>query len=50
MDSTLGVLPEPGAEAEDVDGLLAAHHGLALPLVIIGNMANDALKMKNRLN
>ena len=46
VGAILGILPEPGAEAEDVDGLFAAYHGLPLPLLISGNMANDALKYK----
>ena len=46
VGAILGPLPEPGAEAEDVDGLLAAYHGLPLPLLVSGNMVNDALKYK----
>ena len=38
------VLPESGAEAEDVDRSLAANHWLALPLLVISYKADDALK------
>ena len=37
------IISESGVEAEDVHGLFAANHGFSLPLLIIGDEANDAL-------
>ena len=46
MHAILRVPSEPVAEAEDMDGLFATHHRFSVALVVVCNMANDALKIE----